>query len=74
MVHIERNGNTEHLVCLIYTLYIANRSYVRIEDTLSDHCKVSKGVRQGCVMSPVLFNMYGEWIIRKAREGWEGEQ
>jgi hypothetical protein len=65
-------GTPEYLVCFIYNLYIANRSYVRIEDTLSYHFKVSKGVRQGCVMLPVLFNIYEEWIIRKATEGWEG--
>jgi hypothetical protein len=63
LLHTLREMRTpEHLVRLINNLYIANRSYVRIEDTISNHFKVSKGLCEGCVF----------WIIRKATEGWEG--
>lgn len=63
-------GIPEHLICLI--LYVTNRSYVRVEDELSINFNVSKGVRQGCILSAILFNIYGEWIIRKVTENWNG--
>lgn len=65
-------GVPEHLVRLIRNLYVNNRSFVRIDTDWSDVFVTKKGVRQGCILSPVLFNIYGEYIIRKTVENWEG--
>lgn len=43
-----------------------------VDGDLSSGFSVGKGIRQGCVLSPLLFNTYGEWIIRKATENWNG--
>lgn len=69
---LEEMGVPKHLIFLISSLYTQNKAYVRVEDQLSRQFNVGKGVRQGCVLSPLLFNIYGEWIIRKATENWNG--
>ena len=45
---------------------------VRVDNHLSDAFSVSEGVRQGYVLSPILFNIYGEYVMRKVLEGWDG--
>lgn len=65
-------GVPAHLIQLIRNLYVNNRSFVRIDTDCSDVFATKKGVRQGCILSPVLFNIYGEYIMRKTIEGWEG--
>lgn len=62
----------EHLIYLVNSLYNNSSAQVRLENELSAPFTVGKGVRQGCVLSPLLFNIYGEWIIRKATEEWSG--
>ena len=64
-------GVPEHIVYLISELYANNRSYVKIDTDCSNAFKSKRGVRQGCILSPVLFNIYGEDIIRKTMETWE---
>ncbi|PZC71182.1 hypothetical protein B5X24_HaOG213934 [Helicoverpa armigera] len=64
-------GVPEHLVALIQSLYTENRSFVRIGTEYSNMFQTKKGVRQGCILSPALFNIYGEYIIRKTIENWE---
>ncbi|PZC74827.1 hypothetical protein B5X24_HaOG207140 [Helicoverpa armigera] len=61
-----------HLTTLIRKLYEGSRGSVRIKECMSDEFRFQKGVRQGCILSPILFNIYGEYILRKALEGWEG--
>ena len=53
-------------------LYAINVSMVRINDIISRLFKPKKGVRQGGILSPILYNIYGEYIMRNALEGWEG--
>lgn len=64
-------GVPEHLVALIQSLYTENRSFVRIGTEYSNMFQTKKGVRQGCILSPALFNIYGEYVIRKTIENWE---
>ena len=65
-------GVPSHLVSLIASLYTDGESTVRVNDVVSGSFKPQKGVRQGCILSPLLFNIYGEYIMRTALEGWEG--
>lgn len=65
-------GTPHHLLSLIRHLYDNNTAYVRVEGELTSPFRVSKGVRQGCILSPLLFNIYGEWIMRKALDEWQG--
>lgn len=62
----------EHLINLIRSLYINNKAQVRVENEYSGEFSVGKGVRQGCILSSLQFNIYGEWIMRKATENWRG--
>lgn len=57
-----------HLIQLIKVLYTCNKAYITIDGELSKPFHVGKGVRQECVLSPLLFNIYGEWVVRKAME------
>ena len=65
-------GVPHHLAFLIQNLYLEGSSRVKIEDDLSEPFKAERGVRQGCILSPKLFNIYGEYIMRKALENWHG--
>ncbi len=55
-----------HLVTLMKNLYTNQEAAVRTEFGLTDWFPIGKGVRQGCILSPNLFNMYSEFIMRKA--------
>lgn len=65
-------GVPDHLISLIQSLYEASSATVRCHNTESKHFQPKKGVRQGCILSPVLFNIYSEAILRKALENWDG--
>ncbi len=56
-------GFPKHLVCLIENLYMNQEAAVRVEGETSEWFDVGKGVRQGCILSPYLFNIYAENII-----------
>lgn len=64
-------GVPEHLVVLIANLYQNGSTVVKV-NVLSKPFKPQKGVRQGCILSPILFNIYGEYIMRRALEDWDG--
>ena len=49
---------------LIRNLYWTQKAFVRLENGLSDEMMIKRGVRQGCVLSPALFNLYTEMIFR----------
>ena len=53
--------------CLLRNLYVGQEATVRIRHGTKDWFQTGKGVRQGCVLSPCLFNLYAEYIMRNAR-------
>ena len=66
MENSERDGKTDHLTCLLRNLYAGQEATVRIGRGTRDWFQIGKGVRQGCVLSPCLFNLYAEYILRNA--------
>ena len=56
----------DHLTCLLRNLYAGQEATVTTGHGTTDWFQVGKGVRQGCVLSPCLFNFYAEYIMRKA--------
>ena len=65
-------GYPPHLVSLLSKLYKGQKAAVRIAGVVSDWFKIGKGVRQGCVLSPTLFNIVSEMVMRKALENFRG--
>ena len=59
-------GIPEHLTCLLRNLYAAQEATVRTGHGTTDWFQIGKGVRQGCLLSPCLFNFYAEYIMRIA--------
>ena len=57
-------GIPDHLTCLLRNLYVGQESTVRILYGTIDWFKIEKGVGQDCILSPCLFNLYAEHIIR----------
>ena len=56
----------EELKSLLRNLYIGQEAIVRTEHEPIDWFQIRKGVRQGCILSPCLFNLYAEYIMRNA--------
>ena len=54
----------DHLACLLRNLYVGQKSTVRTGHGTTDWFKIGKGVCQGCILSPCLFNLYAEYIMR----------
>ena len=65
-------GYPAHLVNLLAKLYSKQKAKVRVAGTLSHGFRVKRGVRQGCVLSPHLFNILAEMVMREALEGFDG--
>ena len=59
-------GIPDYLTCLLRNLYASQEATVRIGHGTTDWFQIGKGVRQGCVLSPCLFNLYSEYIMRNA--------
>ena len=59
-------GIPDHLICLLRNIYAGQEATVRTGQRTTDWFKVGKGVRQGCLLSPCLFNLYAEYIMRNA--------
>ena len=59
-------GKTDHMTCLPRNLYAGQEATVRTRCGTVDWFKIGKGVWQGCVLAPCLFNLYAEYIIRNA--------
>ena len=59
-------GIPDHLTCLLRNLYVGQIVTVRTGHGTADWFQIGKGVRQGCILSPCLFNLYAEYIMRNA--------
>ena len=57
-------GIPDHLTCLLRNLYAGQEATVRTGYGTADWFQIEKGVRQGCISSPCLFNLYAEYIMR----------
>ena len=57
---------SDHLTCLLRNLYAGLEATVRTGHGTIDWFQIGKGVRQGCILSPCLFNFYVEYIMRNA--------
>ena len=64
---LKQMGIRAHLTCLLRNLYADKEATVRTGHRTKDWFQISKGARQGCVLSPCLFNLYAEYIMRNAR-------
>ena len=63
---LKEMGIPDHLICLLRSLYAVQKATVRTGHGTTDWCQAGKGVRQGCILSPCLFNLYAEYIMRNA--------
>ena len=63
---LEEMGIPDHLTCLLRNLYAGQEATVRTGHGTTDWFQIGKGVRQGCILSPCLFNLNAEYIMRNA--------
>ena len=63
---LKEMGIPDHLTCLLRNLYAGQEATVRIGHGTTKWFQIGKGVCQGCVLSPCLFNLYAEYIMRNA--------
>ena len=63
---LQEMGTPEHLTCLLRNLYASQEATVRTRHETTDWFQIGKGVRQGCILSPCLFNLYAEYMMRNA--------
>ena len=63
---LKETGIPDHLTCLLRNLYAGQKATVRTGHRTTDWFQTGKGVHQGCILSPCLFNFYAEYIMRNA--------
>ena len=61
---LKEMGISDHLTCLLRNLYAGQEATVRTGHGTTDWFQIKKGVHQGCILPPCLFNLYAEYIIR----------
>ena len=61
---LKEMGIQYHLTCLLRNLYASQEATVRTGHGTTDWFQIGKGVRQSCILSPCLFNLYAEYIMR----------
>ena len=64
---LKKMGIPNHLTCLLRNLYAGQEATVRTEHGTTDWFQIEKGVHQGCILPPCLFNLYAEYIMQNAR-------
>ena len=64
---LKEMGIPDHLTCVLRNLYADQKATVKTGHGPTDWFPIGKGVRQGCILSPCLFNLYAEYIMRNAR-------
>ena len=64
---LKEMGIPDHLTCLLRNLYAGQKATVRTRHGITDWFQIGKGVPQSCILSPCLFNLYSEYIMRNAR-------
>ena len=64
---LQEMGIPDHLTCLLRNLFAGQEATVRTGHGTTDWLQIRKGVHQGCILSPCLFNLYAEYIMRNAR-------
>ena len=63
---LKEMGRPDHLTCLLRNPYAGQEATVRTGHGTTDWFRIGKGVHQGCIISPCLFNFYAEYIMRNA--------
>ena len=63
---LEEMGIPDHLTCFLRNLYAGQEATVRTGQGTTDWFQIGKGVCQGCILSPCLFNLYRDYIMRNA--------
>ena len=63
---IKQMGIPDHLTCLLSNIYAGQEATVRTGHGTTDWFQIRKGVHQGCILSPCLFNSYAEYIVKNA--------
>ena len=63
---LKQMGIPDHLTCLLRNLYAGQEATVRAGHGTTDGFQIGKGVHQDCILSPCLFNLYAEYIMRNA--------
>ena len=63
---LKEMGIPDHLICLLRNLYAGQEATVRTGHGIRDWFRIGKEIRQGCILSPCLFNLYAEYIMRNA--------
>ena len=61
---LQEMGIQDHLTCLLRNLYAGQQATVRTGRRTADWFQIGKGVRQGCILSPCIFNLYAEYIMQ----------
>ena len=67
---LQEMGIPDHLTCLFRYLYAGQEATFRTGHGTTDWFQIGKGVHQGCILSPCLFNFYAEYIICRETLGW----
>ena len=63
---LQETGIPDHLTCFLRNLYAGQEATVRTLHGTNDWLKIGKGVQQGFIMSPYLFNLYADYIMQNA--------